>query len=73
MPKVLLPITHLKQASEGDCLAACAAMVLDHLGLTLRYPDLLELLKVRSFGAPAINIRLVAQLGLNVTYSVTES
>jgi hypothetical protein len=48
-------------------------MVLDHLGLTLSYSDLLELLKIRSFGAPATNIRLVAQLGLNVTYSVTDS
>ncbi len=72
MPKVLLPILHLKQRSEGDCLAACAAMVLDNLGLTLSYPDLLELLKIRSYGAPASNIRLVAQLGLSVTYSVTD-
>lgn len=72
MPKVLLPVSHLKQRSEGDCLAACAAMVLDHLGLTLSYPDLLELLKIRSYGAPASNIRLVAQLGISVTYSVTD-
>ena len=72
MPKVLLPITHLKQASEGDCLAACAAMMLAHLGLTPNYSDLLELLKIRSFSAPASNIRLVAQLGLSVTYSVTD-
>jgi uncharacterized protein YvpB len=47
-------------------------MVLDHLGLTLSYPDLLQLLRIRSYGAPASNIRLVAQLGLNVTYSVTD-
>ena len=72
MPKVLLPITNVKQAREGDCLAACAAMVLDHLGLTPSYSDLLELVKIRSFGAPASNIRPVAQLGLNVTYSVTD-
>lgn len=67
MPKVLLPVSHLKQTSEGDCLAACAAMVLKHLGLTLSYPDLLELLKIRSYGAPAGNIRLITQLGLSVT------
>jgi uncharacterized protein YvpB len=47
-------------------------MVLKHLGLTLSYPDLLELLKIRSYGAPAGNIRLIAQLGLSVTYSVTD-
>lgn len=67
MPKVLLPVSHLKQTSEGDCLAACAAMVLKHLGLTLSYSDLLELLKIRSYGAPAGNIRLITQLGLSVT------
>ena len=72
MPKVLLPVSHLKQTSEGDCLAACAAMVLKHLGLTLSYSDLLELLKIRSYGAPAGNIRLITQLGLSVTYSVTD-
>lgn len=68
----MLPVSHLKQRSEGDCLAACAPLVLDHLGLTLSYPDLLELLKIRSYGAPASNIRLVAQLSLSVTYSVTD-
>lgn len=72
MPKVLLPISHRKQASEGDCLAACAAMLLDHLGLTRGYSDLRQLLRIRSYGAPASNIRLLAQLGLNVTYSVTD-
>ncbi len=72
MPKVLLPISHLKQTGEGDCLVACAGMILDHLGLTVRYADLLRLLQVRSFGAPAGNIRLLAQLGLTVTYSVTD-
>lgn len=72
MPKVLLPISHLKQAGEGDCLAACAGMVLQHLRLAVSYADLLRLLGIRSFGAPAGNIRLLAQLGLTVTYSVTD-
>ena len=72
MPKVLLPVSHLKQQGEGDCLAACAAMVLEHLDRAISYRDLLQLLRIRSFGAPAGNIRLLAQLGLDVTYSVTD-
>ena len=31
-----------------------------------------KLLKIRSYGAPAGNIRLITQLGLSVTYSVTD-
>lgn len=72
MPKVLLPITHLKQRGDGDCLAACAAMVLQHLSVDIAYPDLLQLLRIRSFGAPAGNVRLLTQLGLEVTYSVSD-
>ena len=73
MPKVLLPVSHLKQQSEGDCLAACAAMVLQYVGVGIAYSDLLQLLRIRSFGAPAGNVRLLSALGLEVTYSVSDS
>ena len=33
MPKVLLSVPHRSQQSDGDCLAACAAMVLAHQGI----------------------------------------
>ncbi len=46
-------------------------MVLEYIGRGLDYANLLRLLKIRDFGAPASNIRLVEQLGLSVTYSVT--
>ncbi len=32
MPKPLLPVTHHLQRYPADCLAACAAMVLDYFG-----------------------------------------
>ena len=38
MPKVLLSVPHRSQQSDGDCLAACAAMVLAHLGRAIDYP-----------------------------------
>lgn len=72
MPKVLLPVLHLQQKGDGDCLAACAAMILNFIGHEVEYPQLLELLKIKKFGAPASNIRNLAQLKLSVTYSVTD-
>ena len=37
MPKVLLSVLHRSQQSDGDCLAACAAMVLAYLGRAIDY------------------------------------
>jgi len=72
VPKVLLPVSHLKQKGDGDCLAACAAMVLEFIDRGIDYSQVAQLLKIRNFGAPASNIRLITQLGLSVTYSVTD-
>ena len=72
VPKVLLSIPHQRQQHDGDCLAACAAMVLAHLGHTIDYMDLLQLLNVQSYSAPAGNIRQLSQLNFNVTYSQTD-
>jgi ABC-type bacteriocin/lantibiotic exporter with double-glycine peptidase domain len=68
----LLPISHLKQRGEADCLAACAAAVLALIGRDIDYSLLLQMLEIRNYGAPAGNIRRIAGLGLSVTYSVTE-
>jgi ABC-type bacteriocin/lantibiotic exporter with double-glycine peptidase domain len=46
-------------------------MVLAYHGRVLPYSDLLNLLKIKPFGAPASNIRLLAQMGLTVVYRVT--
>ncbi|MBX3058239.1 MAG: C39 family peptidase [Anaerolineae bacterium] len=72
MPKTLLTVPHQKQQNEGDCLAACAAMVLDYLNRSIDYPQLLQLLKIKPFGAPASHVRFLEQLNLSVTYRVTD-
>lgn len=72
MPKVLLPVSLIRQRSDGDCLAACAAMVLSFVGRPVEYSQLLALLKINNFGAPAGNVRNLAQLGLSVNYTVTD-
>ena len=42
MPNILLPIPHQRQRTEADCLAACAAMALTHLGISIAYDQLLN-------------------------------
>jgi len=46
-------------------------MVLDYLDVEIPYSRLLQLLRVKSFGAPASNIRLLEQLSLTASYRVT--
>ncbi len=68
MPTNWLPVSHQKQTERADCLAACAAMVLHHLGRSLAYKRLLDLLGVRRFGAPSFRILRLTELGLSVVY-----
>ncbi len=72
MPRVLLTIPPHRQQGDADCLAACAAMVLAHLGQPVDYDRLLRLLDVQFYGAPAGNIRRLSRLNLTVTYSHTD-
>jgi len=65
-------VPHLLQGSDGDCLAACAAMVLAYLDRAMDYAELLSLLRIKPYGAPAGNISLLASLNLNVVYSKTD-
>ncbi len=44
MPKTLLSVPHQRQLTDGDCLAACVAVVLSHLGRAVDYAELIRLL-----------------------------
>ena len=63
-----LPVPHHLQSHDGECLAASALMVLDYLGLTVDYEQLLQLLEIQWFGAPSSNITRLQRLGLEVIY-----
>lgn len=65
----ILNITHFRQRQQADCLAACAKMALMHLGIHVRYPRLLRLLQVKSFGASFYNLQALDQIGAAVTIS----
>lgn len=57
-----------RQTQPADCLAACAAMVLDFLGQLHSYAELLDLLGIGPYGAPRRNILRLTALGLRVDY-----
>jgi len=50
VPNTLLPIPHHLQQSDGDCLAACAAMALNYLDVSVDYGHLLHLLGATPYG-----------------------
>lgn len=68
MQRIVLSVPLVKQAQQADCLAACAAMVLDYYGGRIAYLRLLKLLRVTSLGAPSYNILALAELGLEVVF-----
>ncbi len=69
MPNTLLPIPHRLQRSDGDCLAACAAMALDSCGVPSDYDRLLKLLGVKPYGAPGSRLNNLTDLGVQVRYA----
>ncbi|MBI4670216.1 MAG: C39 family peptidase [Chloroflexi bacterium] len=62
----LLPVSHRSQLQSADCLAACAAMVLDYLDVSFDYDDLLDLLRITPFGAKFQNLVYLESLGVKV-------
>lgn len=68
MPNILLPVPHIRQRHSADCLAACAAMALEFVGVNVAYEQLLQLLKVKSFGTAGQNLKYLTPLGVAVIY-----
>jgi len=68
VPKCLLLVPRLKQKQAADCLAACAAMILDYLAYPIAYEDLVRLLQIGPIGAPSFRIQELERLGLRVEY-----
>ncbi|MBI4670218.1 MAG: hypothetical protein HY741_00940 [Chloroflexi bacterium] len=58
----LLRVSHRSQLQRADCLAACAAMVLDYLGVFANYQELLGLLQVGEYGTAYSNLPYLAEL-----------
>jgi len=66
---MILPVKHFQQRREGECLAACAAMVLGYLGASIPYQRLLTLLEIQSdVGTPSFKVRNLVRIKIAVDY-----
>lgn len=66
---ILLPVAHVPQRRYGDCLVACATMVLTYLGRPMPYNRLLKTLRVQpGVGATFSNLQALARLNIAVLY-----
>lgn len=62
----LLAVSHIRQRQQADCLATCAAMVLEYLRVSISYERLLRLLSIRSYGTSFSSLRKLESVGLSV-------
>ncbi len=66
---VLLPIDHLQQRALGECLVACAAMLLGYYDIPYNYDRLVRLLRIqRPYGTAFSNIVELANQKIGVAY-----
>lgn len=66
----ILGVPYRRQKADGYCLAACAQMVLAHLGVFYAQDDLARRIGVRPLlGAPASNVLRLRSENLDVTYT----
>ncbi|MEK7277412.1 MAG: peptidase C39 family protein [Chloroflexota bacterium] len=69
MIPVILSIKHIRQRAQGDCVVACAAMALDHIGISADYNRLMKLLRlIEGVGTASYHVRELEQLGIVVVY-----
>jgi ABC-type bacteriocin/lantibiotic exporter with double-glycine peptidase domain len=68
MKSILLPVPHMRQRQDGECIVACAVMILNYLGIEVQYEKLLRLLRTDWFGTPASRLRELETLGIVVIY-----
>ena len=68
MPADLLPVPLIPQSHDGDCLPACAAMVLSYWGQPRSLKQITRLLGTESFGTPPSRIQRLSRWGYNVLY-----
>lgn len=66
---VLLPVIHVRQHHQSDCLTACAYMTLQYLGATPNYRRLLKVLQTNvEMGTPFSNITKLETMRITVVY-----
>lgn len=64
---VTVPLSLFAQKRNGECLAACALMVLHFLSIPADYGRIVRLLEISELGAPFRQLRRLQSLGVGVT------
>lgn len=65
--RIILPVPHLTQQAKGDCLVACAAMLLNYMRRQYSYRKLANSLETRSHGTVFSHLLHLNKLGINFT------
>lgn len=66
---IILPLEFVQQRRGGECLAACAAMVLNYIGKPIAYRRLVSILEaIPKVGTSSSKIQRLARLGVSVHY-----
>lgn len=63
-----LKIDHRQQETSTGCLAACAQMALEHLGIAVTQAELNELLKATPAGVPASCLTRIERYGVQTKF-----
>ena len=64
-----LPVRHVRQEEASGCLAACAQMALEHVGVTTTQRQLNQLLTLTDAGVPASRIQVLIRFQVDVLYT----
>lgn len=72
MQPLLLPLPHLVQPKDGECLPTCAAMVLAWYGKQVSITKLSKLFGTSPYGTPGSRIKRLAKWGVDVAYKQAE-
>jgi ABC-type bacteriocin/lantibiotic exporter with double-glycine peptidase domain len=68
MTPIILSVTHIRQARDGDCVPVCTLMALIYMGAAVNFDQLVRLLDTRWFGTTSYKIRELEKLGMTVVY-----
>ena len=64
-----LPVRHARQEEAAGCLAACAQMALESVGVNITQQQLNQLFMLTDAGVPAPRLLLLSQFHVEVVYT----
>lgn len=68
-PPIYLRVPLIPQQSDGECLAASAAMAISYLGVAANYRKIAQVLRIQiPYGAAFSNIQELRKIGLQIEY-----